>query len=241
VISVIYVLLAAVAAIAIDLRLVLIPAACVSISLAGAGIVVFRRWAGALSIPWPAIANEEEQQGVVVIDGTSLPFQGYDQELIVMMRPRHLVELLACVLLAASALYVMIFVLVVGRVSEALEIGAFETELICIAGLIVLLTSVRWFAERRFLARSHYTIGTLIGADPGFLWRGVTYQVFDEKRERRGGRGPFLGRDPGNAVLVFYDPNNPDVNATHGAFFFHSFRMGLIPARHRSAGSVAPP
>jgi hypothetical protein len=232
-ISVCYILLAAVSVVAIDLRVVLIPAACASLALAGAGVLVFRRISGAIAIPWAAIARDVEPQSTVVIEGTPLPFQGYDQELIVALRVRHLAELVACVVLSGVTLYVTIFVPIAGVGSAGLQIGAYEAELICGIGLAVVLVNLRWFVERRVLSRSHYTIGTLLGRDPGFFRRGITYQFWDNKGERRGGRGPLWGRGNDNAVLVLYDPKDPDANTVHGAFLFHRFALALIPARHR--------
>jgi hypothetical protein len=43
----------------------------------------------------------------LVIAGATLSFQGYDRELVVTLRVRHFLELVACSLLAAVALYVM--------------------------------------------------------------------------------------------------------------------------------------
>jgi hypothetical protein len=237
-VSVCYILLAAVSVVAIDLRIVLIPAACASLALAAAGIFVFRRMSGALAIPWAAMASDVEPQGFVVIEGTPLPFQGYDQELIVMVRVRHLLELLACVVLSGITLYVMIFVPIIGTSSAALQVGAYEAEFICGVGLAVLLVSLRWFVERRVLGRSHYTIGTLLGRDPGFFRRGITYQFWDNNGERRGGRGPLWGRGDDNAVLVLYDPNDPDANTAHGAFLFHRFNLALISGRHRRGATT---
>jgi hypothetical protein len=188
---------------------------------------------GALAIPWPATASNAEPQGTLVIEGAPLPFQGYDQELIVMLRVRHLSELLACVGLSGLTLYVMIFVPIAGAGRAELRIGPYEAELICGTGLAVVLISLRWFVERRILHRSHYTVGTLLGRDPGFFRRGITYQFRDNKGERRGGRGPLWGHGNDNAILVLYDPDDPDSNTAHGAFLFHKFSVTLIPSRHR--------
>ena len=237
IISVAYVLLAAIAVVAIDLRIVLIPTAVASILLAIAGVVVLRRFTMGTSLPWPASKNE--QQGLVVIDGASFPFEGYEQELIIVVRPKRLLELGAGVLLSATVLGVTLLVPI--ATVQSFQVGMYETEFICIVGLLVLLMSVGWFTERRFLAKSRCTIGSLIGADPGFHLRSLTYQFLDAKRERRGGHGPFWSKGAGNAVVVFYDPDDPDVNAAHNAFFFHSFRLALVPARNRRPNAVPAP
>lgn len=150
-----------------------------------------------------------------------------------MLRVHHLLELLACVALSGIALYVMIFIPITGAESAGLRIGAYEAELICGIGLAVLMVTLQWFVERRVLHRSHYTVGTLLSRDPGFFRRGITYQFRDDKGERRGGSGPLWGRGNDNAVLVLYDPNDPDSNTAHGAFLFHKFSVTLIPSRHR--------
>jgi len=150
-----------------------------------------------------------------------------------MLRVRHLLELLACVGLSGIALYVMIFIPITGAGSAGLRIGAYEAELICGIGLAVVLVTLHWFVERRVLHRRHYTIGTLLTRDPGFFRRGITYQFRDNKGERRGGRGPLWGHGNDNAVLVLYDPDDPDSNTVAGAFLFHKFSVTLIPSRNR--------
>jgi len=169
-----------------------------------------------------------------VIDGAPCPFQGYEQSLLVVVRVRNLLELLACVALAATALYVMIFVPFSWESPPGPRIDLFQVELILMAGLVVLLASLRWFGERRFLRRSRFALGTILGKDPGFFRRGITYQFFDHRGERRGGRGSLKGGSEGdNAVLVLYDPREPDANVPHGAFHFHRFGVGLLPGRRR--------
>lgn len=233
VISVVYVILAALAVVAIDLRIVLIPAASAALCLFAGGLIVFRRLSGALAIPWPARKADFESFGVVVIEDVPLPFQGYDQELIVAVHARHLIELLACSLLTGTTLYVMLS----SDLIDGARIGAYEAEVICFAGLAVLIVNLRWFVERLFLRRSYYTVGTLLTRDPGFLRRGITYQFIDHKGERRGGAGPIWGRGQDNSVLVLYDPKDPDTNVAHGGFLFHKFAIVLVPARDRQKAS----
>ena len=156
-VSVCYIVLAAISVAAIDLRIVLIPAAFASLALAAGGALIFRRMSGALALPWPAVANSEGSRGVFVVEGVPLPFQGYDQELIIMFRVRHWLELLACVGLSGIALYVMISVPIASEGAPALRIGAYEAELICGIGLAVLLVTLQWFIERLVLHRSRYT------------------------------------------------------------------------------------
>jgi hypothetical protein len=236
-VGVIYVIVAAIAVVAIDLRIVLIPAACASLGLTVGGLVVFRRLSGALALPVPAREDHAELQGSIIIEGTPLTFQGYDQELIVAVRVQHLVELLTCTALAGLALYLMVFSPLIGRSNSELEIGGYEAELICGTGLAVLLVSLRWFQERWRLRSGSYAIGYLLAVDPGFLRRGITYQFFAPPGERRGGHGPPWGRPNDNAVLVLYDPKNPDTNVAHGGFVFHRFALALIPSRNRQQNS----
>ena len=232
-VSVVYILLAAVAVVAIDLRIVLAPAALASIILFIGGILVFRRHSAALTLPWPAVTDEAESAGLVNIDGVELPFQGYEQELVVAIRSRHLGELLACCAVAGAALYIMFFSPVFREGGAGVQISAFRAELICAAGLAVLLANFRWFSERRFLQGSRFTIGTVLSAGSDSNRRWVTYQFFDAKRERRGGREHVWTVSYGNAVLVLFNPNNPDLNSAHCAFLFHEFKFGLIPSRQR--------
>ncbi len=231
IVAVVYVVIAAIAFVLVDLRFVLMPATCASVILFGVGLAIFRRWRGILSIPWPTAQDTEGSLGVVVIDDTACPFLGYDQELLAEIHVRHFLELIACALLAGTALFVMIFVPLGWEHSAGLQISIFEAEFICFTGWIVLMANLRWFVERRFLRRSHYTIGTILGKDPGFFRRGVTYQFFDHRGERRGGRAPLGNGAKDNAVLVLYDPTDPDTNTAHEGFLFHAFRVNLIPKR----------
>jgi hypothetical protein len=233
-VAVVYGVVAAIAVVAIDLRIVLIPAACASLALTLGGLLVFRHLSGALALPVPAREDHAELEGAIIIEGTRLTFQGYDQELVVAVRVRHFVELLVCAVLAAGALYLMAFSPLIGGSNSELEIGGYEAELICGTGLAVLLVSLRWFQERWRLRSSAYAIGYLLTVDPGFLRRGITYQFFAPPGERRGGHGPLWGGSNDNAVLVLYDPNNPDTNVAHGGFVFHRFALALIPRRDRA-------
>ena len=193
--------------------------------------MIFRPLRTDVVLPWPAQVNHEDEQGMIVINGRACPFEGYEQDLAVAVRVRHLMELLGCTLLAGAVL----FFVVTGRIGEGgSRIGGFEAEIICICGLVVLLASLRWFTERRFLRFSRIAFGSILAIDPGFFQQGLTYQFFDQQGERRGGRGPLSA--PGdNAVLVLYWPKSADISAVHGAFAFHSFGIGLLPGRRRIA------
>jgi hypothetical protein len=234
VIAVVYVILAAIAVVAVDLRLVLIPAASAVLGLIAGGFVIFRPLRTGVVLPWPAQSGHENDQGVIIINGQACPLQGYEQDLAVTVGVRRLSELLGCSLLAGAVL----FFLVTDRIGEVgSKIGGFEAEIICICGLVVLLTSLRWFTERRFLRFSRIGFGSILAIDPGFFGQGLTYQFFDQQGERRGGRGP-LSDSGDNAVLVLYWPTDADVSAAHGAFAFHSFNIGLLPGRRKTAAGV---
>ena len=231
IVGILYCLLAVLALVGIDLRIVLIPAACASLFLVTAGMIVFRPLRGAFFLPWPAVDDRSQDSPPVVILGSALPFQGYEQELMVTVGVRHFLELIACTLIAATALYFMTMSRFAGENQESLGIGALQAEMICAAGLAVLLLSLRWFMERRALRYSRYTLGTIIARDPGFSRRGMAYQFLDSQGERRGGRGPLSLTD--NAVLVLYNSKHPDTNLIPGSLLFHRFTLTLIPARHR--------
>jgi hypothetical protein len=227
-----YVVMASIAVIAIDLRVVLIPTACAVLGLIAAGFIVFRPLRSRTAIAWPAQPDYEGELGVVVISGEPCPFQSYEQDLLIEIRLRRTGELLACFLLAAAALLVM---LSDQNASGAhISIGPFEAELICMTGGVALLTSLRWLSERRFLRAARITLGSIIGIDPGFVRRRVVYQFLDQMLERRGGEGPFPNDSTDNAVIVLYRPGDPDTNATQGSFIFHSFRIGVLPGRRRA-------
>ncbi len=230
-VAVAYVVLSAISVVAIDLRLILIPTSIAVLGLILGGFVVFRPLRTGVVLPWPARENPAEEQLVVIINGQACPFQGYEQDLVVAVRVRHLAELFACCLLASVSLYLIL----TGKVREtASQIGAFEAEIICICGLLALLTSLRWFTERRFLRLSRVAFGSFLAIDPGFIRQGLAYQFFDQRGERRGGRGP-LSRAGDTAVLVLYWPRDADVNVPHGAFAFHNFQIGLLPGRRKVA------
>jgi len=228
VVAVLYVLLAAIAVIAIDLRIVLIPAACAVLALASAGLAVFPLRGGSV-IPWPA--KSEEVSEVIVINGQPCPFQGYEQELLLEIRPSHLPELLACVVLAAVTLYVALS----GNNFDAVGsfFGSYDAEIICIAGGAVLMTAYRWFSERLFLRSSRIRFGTILGITRGYPRSSISYQFFDEKGERRGGTGKLPSDTVDNIVLVLSNRRDPDANTNHGEFFFHKFRIGVLPGRRK--------
>jgi hypothetical protein len=229
VVAVLYTVVSAIAVVAIDLRLVLIPTATAVLGLIVGGFLIFRPLNTGVVLPWPARSNPADEQAVIVVNGQPCPFQGYEQDFVVTIRVRRLMELLGCCLLAGAALYV---ILTQPMGDHGPQIGGFEVEIICICGLVVLLTSLRWFTERRFLRSSRIAFGSILGVDPGFFRRGLTYQFFDQQGERRGGRGP-LNNENDNAVLVLYRADDADVNTVHGAFVFHDFRVGLLPGRRK--------
>ncbi len=230
-VAVAYVALSAISVVAIDLRLILIPTSVAIIGLIVGGFLVFRPLRTGVVLPWPARENTAEEQAIIVINGQPCPFQGYEQDLVVAVHVRRLAELLACSIVASITLYLILS----GEIREtASQIGALEAEVICICGLLALLTSLRWFTERRFLRLSRIAFGSFLAIDPGFIRQGLTYEFFDQQRERRGGRGP-LSRVGDTAVLVLYWPRDADVNVPHGAFAFHNFKIGLLPGRRKVA------
>ena len=239
-VSILYVVLAAASVVVIDLRLVLIPSAILTFALTAAGFVTFRHLRSVLAIPWPAIPSGAEIQSTATIQGAVLPFQGYAQEIIVIIRIRRALELAAVGVLAAAVLFAIFFLANEPSSASAVPTGVFQVEFICIVGLVVLVQSLRWFLERRFLARSRCTIGTIIGADPGFFRRSLTYGFFDQNGERRGGQGVWPLESEDNLVLVLYDPRNPDTNMTQRGFHFHEFSLKLIPGRNRKSDRSLP-
>jgi hypothetical protein len=232
IVSIAYVIVAALSWVLTDLRLVLVPTAAACLVLFLGGFAAYQPLRGALSLPWPSIKATDEPLGTIVIDGRECPFLGYDQELLAVIRLRHLPELIASVLLPAAVLYAVFF-LTISWQGFGPTTYFYGAEFACIGGWIVLAACLCWFEERRLIGKSHYTIGTIVGMDPGFLRRGVTYQFFVPPAERHGGHGPVWGKGAYNAVLVLYDPRDPDRNAPHGGFFFHDFTVGLAPGRRR--------
>lgn len=227
---VLYVLLAAISVVAIDLRLLLVPAASAVLVLVAAGFVVFRPFRTVMAIPWPAHSETEGEQTPVVINGNACHCQGYEQDLLIEIVTRHLLELLTCLLLAGATLCAI--GVNMWRSNHFPQIGAFQAEFICMAGLVALLVALRWFTERRFLSAGRIAFGAILGVDHGPLRRVVAYQFFDQQHERRGGRGPLLN-DADNVILVIYWPADPDTNVSHGAFRFHRFRVQLLPGRRK--------
>jgi hypothetical protein len=228
--AIVYVVLSAIAVVVIDLRLVLIPTAGTVLGLIVGGFVIFRPLRTGVVVAWPAQSDPENQQVVIVINGQPCPFQGYEQDLVVAVRVRRLAELFSCCLLSGGALYFMFSAHGTGETVS--QIGGFEAEIICICGLVILLTSLRWFTERRFLRRSRIALGSILAMDPGFFRQGLTYQFFDQQGDRRGGKGPLI-KPNDNAVLVLYWPSDADVNTAHGSFAFHDFSVGLLPGRRK--------
>jgi len=230
IVAIVYVILAAISVVAVDLRLVLIPTATAVLALIAGGFVVFRPLKTGVVLPWPVQSDTADEPPVIVINGEPCPLRGYEQDLVVAVRVRRLAELLGCCLLAGASLYFILAREIGGEAGS--QIGGFEAEIICMCGLVVLLTSLRWFTERRFLRLSRIALGSILATDPGFIRQGLTYQFFDQQGERRGGRGP-LSNAGDNLVLVLYWPSDADVNTVHGAFAFHKFHVGLLPGRRK--------
>jgi hypothetical protein len=226
-----YATLASIALIAIDLRVVLIPTACIAIALGIGGFAVFSLRRRSL-VPLPAWSGEAGETLAIVINEEPYPLQGYEQELLIEVHPRHFNELLACLLLAVATLYVTL------TGSEGPEgfdsyIGGYLAEVICIAGGLTFLTAWRFFSERYFLRSSLVGIGTILAINPGFHRRAITYQFSDQKGKRRGGSGKFWKDRADSVVLVMFNRRDPDANAIHYDFIFHSFRIRLLPGRRK--------
>lgn len=231
IVSVTYLLLVCTSLVIEDLRVAFIPATIAVLGFLFAGFAVFRKLVGAFSIPWPTSRSGEAELGIIIQE-TPLPFRGYEQELIIKFRVRRLLELGAIAAVAAATL----LAIALGTVSAEPLIHGFSLlalESVCIAGWTFLILSARWLLERRFLPESHVTVGEIFRRDPGFLKAGITYQFFDDNRERRGGRGP-LGSETDSAVLIFYDPKNPDKNFCQAALRFHKLELELIPRQGTS-------
>jgi hypothetical protein len=196
-----YVILAALSWVLTDLRFLLVPTALACLVLFLGGFAPFRPLRGALSLHWPSIQATDDPLGRIVIDGRECPFLGYDQELIATIRLRHLPELIASVFLPWPRSIPCCFCPSVGRALARRHIFTARVRLHC--GLDCVSRMPVWFEERRLLGRSHYTIGTIVGTDPGFFRRGVPYQFFVPPAERRGGQGPIWGgRRQRTACLV---------------------------------------
>jgi hypothetical protein len=232
-VSIGYALLVCAALVAQDLRYAFVPAAVTILAFFLSGFIVFRRLRGAFAIPWP-IASDEPTQAHVVIQGISLPFLGHEQELVITFKVERMLELAATATLAALTLIAILL----ERVSAEPLIHGFNLfvlELICLAGWAFLILSLRWLSERVFLPGSHVTVGQILSRDPGFVRAGITYEFFDDHHERRGGRAPLRSMGTDNAVLVFYNPRDPDRNSPQAAFRFHRFNVKLTPRQHKAA------
>jgi hypothetical protein len=152
-----------------DLGLSVVPVAILSLLLFILGIAVFPQRATTFILQWPAIASDENL--VATIDNTQYPILGYEQELILSVKIRNGLKLLATVVLSAVSLYFV----TAGTLSLESElrrpfgalIATFALEFLLYGGAIVLLTNARWCDERRFLKGSHCAIADVISHDNG--------------------------------------------------------------------------
>ena len=222
-----------------DLGLSVVPVAILSLLLFVLGIAVFPQRSTSFILHWPAIPSDENL--IAVINNTQYPILGYEQELILSVKIRNGLKLLATVALSTVSLYYV----AAGTLSIESQfrrpfgamIATFTLEFLLYGGGIILLTNARWCDERRFLKTSHCAIADVISRDSGLRGRGIRYQFFDHNGERRGGYGPFWGNGTDTVVLAFYDPKNPDRNSAHNAFVFHKCNLaGLTPKRDRQIG-----
>lgn len=225
--GVVYLALASLSLLIEDARVVLVPVAIASIVLFVLGFIIFRRWTGAFTLPWPASLSEESGP-VIIIAGTPCNQQRYDQELRVGLKIQRLPELTATIVLAALFLSGTAF----NSLSAEPLIHGFNLlglELVYLFAFAILAMNLRWFAERRFLHKSYSSLGVISSRNPGFHRQEIVYEFRDHNLDRRGGRSPLgrLGTD--NAAIVFFKPDNPDENIAQGAFQFHKFEVHLIP------------
>jgi hypothetical protein len=237
--AVVYVALASLSLLIEDARIVLVPAAIASIVLFVLGFVIFRRWTGAFTLPWPA-SLAEESVPEIIIAGTPCNQQPYDQELLVGFKVQRLPELTATIVLAALFLCGTLF----NRLSAEPLIHGFNLfglELVYLFAFAVPAMNLRWFAERRVLHKSYSSLGVISSRNPGFHQPEVIYEFRDHNSDRRGGRSQLGRSGTDNAVIVFFKPDNPDENIAQGAFQFHKFEVRLVPNHQNGKELDEPP
>lgn len=227
----VYVLLVALSMMVEDLRYAFFASACASLIFFTAGFLVLRIWKGALSIDVPVLAAEDGDPVVFTIQGRPYQLQGYEQELVALLRLRHLPELTATAILSVATLYVLIFQS--PSIQPILDWGGFQAlEFTFFVGWLVLILNVRWFSECRFLSGSHVALGQVLSK--GYFGSHTTYQFRDHTGDRRGGTGPISREERrDNIALLFYRPENPDENAPNAGLWFHRFEIRVIPKRNR--------
>jgi len=244
--TVIYGLLVAVAVIAEDLRYAFIPACIAVVIFLVAGCVLFPRRQAAVQFPLPATPSDGALWQPVRLCNMEVVPQPYPQRLTCLLQLHHVPQLIACGLLALITLSVLTH----GKASFASfssgGAAIFRIEFAAIGGLIVLITAFLWMTEARILKVAAMTLGAITGRGSDLRFTRAMYEFRDAVGERRGGYAPVFGKDADNAVVVFYDPTNPDRHVTHRQLMFHRFLVRVDPGlgegrlQGQAGGGVGP-
>jgi O-antigen ligase len=222
-----YVLLFAACAVLDNLAPAFLVTAVISIVLLLAGIAYFPRFLSGVKVAIPN-AQEDGSHSVTFAEA-DIPLRPYVQVAICTLSPRHIPELAACGIICIATIVVVTSGVASYR-SLLLGWGLFALEGACMAGAGVLLLCLRWADECRMLRRSHATLAPVTAVQSSMAHQHLTYEFADSAGVRFGGYTRVFGEQAQNAVIVFFDPSNPDENRAHCSLNFHRIQVRSIEA-----------
>ena len=224
-----YVLLFGACAVLDDLTPAFLLTAAMSLVFLLAGIAFLPRIRPVLNV---AIANAGERDsdahGVRIAE-TEIPLRPYVQVMTCTLTPRHFPELVASGLLAIGTIVVVASGVASYR-TLLVNWGLFALEGACIAGAVILLVCLRWADECWLLRRAHTVLAPITGMESGLAYRQLRYEFSDAAGNRFGGYSRILGEPVENAVIAFYEPDDPDENRAHCSLNFHRLRILAVGA-----------
>lgn len=233
-----YLLMFATCAVLDDFKPAFLLTAAVSVLLLLAGAALFPRTQAAFRIGIPNVGEDDSDFHSLHLAGTQIALRPYVQVATCILSLRHVPELVACAVLSIATI-VVVSSGMASYESLLLSWGLFVLEGACIAGAIVLLTCLQWADECLVLKRSHATVAPITGMHSTLAYhQQLSYEFVEGSGNRFGGYARVLGGTPENAVVVFYDPNNPDNNRAHLSLIFHRIRIHSVAASRLASASA---
>ncbi len=227
--AVAYVVLFGACAVLDDLAPAFLLTAAVSLVFLLAGIAFLPRIRPAIKVAIASAGEGDSDAIPIRIAETEIPMRPYVQIATCTLTLRHIPELVASGLLAIGT----IAVVASGAASYRTLLvnwGLFALEGACIAGAVILLMCLRWANECWLLRRAHAVLAPITGMESGLAYRQARYEFSDSAGNRFGGYSRIFGESAENAVVVFYEPTNPDENRAHCSLNFRRLRIHAVGA-----------
>jgi hypothetical protein len=215
----------------VDLRPALLICSIISLLSLLVGAALFPRAKVGFLIPLPT-DDEVSNDPPAIIAGEEFRVSPYKKSVACMLKLSGFHKLLPISALSVACPYWLL----TGHYSSAELLspgaGMYRVETIGFTGFFVLFQSLAWLQECWILRRANIAVGYVIGTQWGNVRETATYNFFDDKGERRGGRCPLVSsRIDGSSddcLVVFYDRTDPDENVASPALRFHKLQTVLV-------------